>query len=42
MERTGAGLFPRPRDGFAAIADDPGFQSFIARLHRRHPLCPQR
>ena len=37
MERTGAGLSPRPRDGFAAIADDPGFQSFIARLHRRHP-----
>ena len=37
MERTGAGLSPRPRDGFAAIADDPGFQSLIARLHRRHP-----
>ncbi|HKE15840.1 MAG TPA: SMP-30/gluconolactonase/LRE family protein [Kofleriaceae bacterium] len=37
MERTGAGLNPRPRDGFASLAGDPAFESLLRRIRRRHP-----
>ena len=37
MEKTGAGLIPRLRDGFAPMAKEPGFRALLARLHDQNP-----
>jgi len=37
MERLGAGVDPRARDGFAALDAEPRYRALKARLRARHP-----